>query len=91
MARTPYDPVEWERARRLGEVLLNQRRDRGLSRNRLAREAGASPENIRKIEEGRSPGVGFLLISRVASALGLRLGDLDSRIAGRNERDDTHD
>jgi hypothetical protein len=47
-----------------------------MSRNDVARAAVVSPEHLRLIEVGDAPGVGFLLMVRIANTLGLHLDHL---------------
>ena len=85
MARKGYTDADREGARRLGMTLAAARAARALSRNDVARVAGVSPEHLRLIEIGDKPGVGFLLMARIAGAVGVELAVL-ARVGTNNER-----
>jgi len=50
-----------------------------MSRNSLSRAAECSPNHIQRVEDGNSPGIGFLMLSRIAAEL-----SIDSEILYKN-------
>ncbi|GAA3217406.1 helix-turn-helix transcriptional regulator [Actinocorallia longicatena] len=65
---------EWERGRRLGDLLRHARGDRSMAE--IAALAGISAETLRKIETGRAPTPAFFTVTALAGALGLSLESL---------------
>ena len=57
--------------------LVNIRLKRGFSQRKVAREAGLSYQHYSRIESGeRGKKVSFLIMGRIADALGVALDDL---------------
>ena len=71
MVRLPLSPDEVARGRRLGSVLRLARGPRSILET--ARDAGISPETLRKIETGRIATPSFSTIAAVAVVVGLSL------------------
>lgn len=76
MPRKEYTAEERAGATRLGAAVAAARTARNLSRNEVARSTGVSPEHIQKIESGQVPGVGFVLIARIAETVNVGLEEL---------------
>ncbi|EHR60284.1 helix-turn-helix domain-containing protein [Saccharomonospora cyanea] len=74
MVRLPLTPEQVQAGARLGALLRELRRDRGL--DEVARGAGMSPETLRKIETGRLPSPAFGTVVRLADALGVSVEEL---------------
>lgn len=71
MVRVPLTPAQVEAGRRLGALLREIRGDRDPAV--VARDAGISPETLRKIEVGRMPSPSFGTIVNLCRALDLPL------------------
>jgi DNA-binding Xre family transcriptional regulator len=73
MVRLPLSPEQVRAGQRLGMLLREARagRDPAL----IARQAGISPETLRKIEVGRIPSPSFGTVVGLCSALGVPLQD----------------
>ena len=57
--------------------LINIRLKRGFSQRKVAREAGLSYQHYARIENGeRGKKVSFLIVGRIAEALGVTLDEL---------------
>ena len=52
--------------------------ERGWSQELLAREAGVSTANVRRLESGNSPATSFVTVGRIARSLDLSLDTLFS-------------
>ncbi|WP_454196495.1 helix-turn-helix transcriptional regulator [Nocardia sp. Marseille-Q1738] len=74
MVRLPLTPAQIDAGRRLGAALRSARADRDLGE--VAREAGISPETLRKIETGRLPSPAFGTVVSLSEVLALPLDDL---------------
>ncbi|WP_280263143.1 helix-turn-helix transcriptional regulator [Nocardia wallacei] len=74
MVRLPLTPAQVEAGRRLGAHLRAARGGRELAA--VARDAGISPETLRKIESGRLPSPAFGTVVGLSRALGVPLQDL---------------
>ncbi|SDT50399.1 helix-turn-helix domain-containing protein [Jiangella sp. DSM 45060] len=74
MVRVPLTISERERGERLGLALRAARGERSIAD--VAKQAGISPETLRKIERGRIPTPAFFTVVAVADVLGLSLDDL---------------
>jgi DNA-binding phage protein len=87
MVRVPLSPEQVRAGQRLGALIRTARR--GRAPESIAREAGISPETLRKIEVGRLPSPSFGTVVGLCDALGLPLqqavevwrGDGDEQIA----------
>ena len=81
MVRHPLTPEQHDAGARLGSLLREARADRKL--DAVAKEAGISPETLRKIETGRLPTPAFGTIVCLADALALPVQDLAARWRSR--------
>ncbi|MGB3352618.1 MAG: helix-turn-helix transcriptional regulator [Mycobacterium sp.] len=73
MVRVPLSPEQLEAGQRLGALIRTARA--GRDPETIAREAGISPETLRKIEVGRMPSPSFGNVVAICSALGMPLQD----------------
>ena len=73
MVRVPLSPQQVRAGQRLGALIRAVRaaRDPGV----IARNAGISPETLRKIEVGRIPSPSFGTVIGLCNALGMPLQD----------------
>jgi DNA-binding phage protein len=71
MVRVPLSPEQLKAGQRLG-ALIRTTRD-GREPELVAREAGISPETLRKLEVGRMPSPSFGTVIGLCNALGLPL------------------
>ncbi|RDI50949.1 helix-turn-helix domain-containing protein [Nocardia mexicana] len=74
MVRLPLTPAQVEAGRRLGTHLRAARGERDLAV--VARDAGISPETLRKIESGRLPSPAFGTVVGLSRALDVPLQEL---------------
>jgi transcriptional regulator with XRE-family HTH domain len=87
MVRIPLSPEQIRAGQRLGALIRTARA--GRPPEDIARDAGISPETLRKIEVGRMPSPSFGTVVGLCDALGLPLaaavevwrGDGDEQIA----------
>lgn len=87
MVRVPLSPDQIRAGQRLGALIRTARA--GRPADVIAREAGISPETLRKIEVGRLPSPSFGTVVGLCDALGLPLaqavevwrGDGDEQVA----------
>ncbi|WP_020102429.1 helix-turn-helix transcriptional regulator [Mycobacterium sp. 360MFTsu5.1] len=87
MVRIPLSPEQIRAGQRLGALIRTARA--GRAPEVIARNAGISPETLRKIEVGRLPSPSFGTVVGLCDALGLSLdkavavwrGDGDNQIA----------
>jgi DNA-binding phage protein len=87
MVRVPLSPEQIRAGQRLGALIRTARA--GRPPEDIARDAGISPETLRKIEVGRLPSPSFGTVVGLCDALGLPLqtavevwrGDGDEQIA----------
>jgi DNA-binding XRE family transcriptional regulator len=87
MVRVPLSPEQIRAGQRLGALIRSARA--GRAPEDIARDAGISPETLRKIEVGRLPSPSFGTVIGLCDALGLPLqkavevwrGDGDEQIA----------
>ncbi len=87
MVRVPLSPEQIRAGQRLGALIRTARA--GRPADDIARDAGISPETLRKIEVGRLPSPSFGTVVGLCDALGLPLdqavavwrGDGDEQIA----------
>jgi DNA-binding phage protein len=87
MVRVPLSPEQIRAGQRLGALIRTARA--GRPADVIAREAGISPETLRKIEVGRLPSPSFGTVVGLCDALGLPLqqavevwrGDGDEQVA----------
>ena len=73
MVRVPLSSEQVEAGQRLGALIRLARA--GRDPELIARDAGISPETLRKIEVGRMPSPSFGTVVGLCSALGLPLQD----------------
>lgn len=66
-----------DQANRLAVRLRVLRRDRGMTQEQLAAHAQVAVSTLRKIESGRVVEPGYFTVLSLASALGIRLSDLE--------------
>ena len=74
MVRVPLSPEQVEAGQRLGALMRTARA--GRDPEVVARDAGISPETLRKIEVGRMPSPSFGTVVGLCTALGLPLQDV---------------
>ncbi|BBY67342.1 transcriptional regulator [Mycolicibacterium helvum] len=73
MVRVPLSPEQIRAGQRLGALIRTARA--GRAPEVIARDAGISPETLRKIEVGRLPSPSFGTVVSLCDALGLPLQD----------------
>jgi DNA-binding phage protein len=71
MVRVPLSPEQVKAGQRLGALIRTARA--GRDPELIAREAGISPETLRKLEVGRMPSPSFGTVIGLCNALGLPL------------------
>jgi DNA-binding phage protein len=71
MVRVPLSPEQVKAGQRLGALIRTARA--GRDPETIARNAGISPETLRKIEVGRMPSPSFGTVLGLCNALGLPL------------------
>ncbi len=74
MVRVPLSPEQVRAGQRLGALIRAARG--GRDPEVIARDAGISPETLRKIEVGRMPSPGFGTVVGLCGALGLPVQDV---------------
>jgi DNA-binding phage protein len=85
MVRVPLSPEQIRAGQRLGALIRTVRA--GRAAETIARDAGISPETLRKIEVGRLPSPSFGTVVSLCDALGLPLQDaVDVWRGGGDER-----
>jgi len=73
MVRVPLSPEQVKAGQRLGALIRAARA--GRDPEVIARNAGISPETLRKIEVGRMPSPSFGTVIGLCNALGMPLQD----------------
>ena len=73
MVRVPLSPEQVKAGQRLGALMRAARA--GRDPEMIARNAGISPETLRKIEVGRMPSPSFGTVIGLCNALGMPLQD----------------
>ena len=73
MVRIPLSPEQVKAGQRLGALIRSARA--GRDPETIARDAGLSPETLRKIEVGRMPSPSFGTVIGLCNALGMPLQD----------------
>jgi DNA-binding phage protein len=73
MVRVPLSPEQVRAGQRLGALIRAARA--GRDPDVIARNAGISPETLRKIEVGRMPSPSFGTVIGLCNALGMPLQD----------------
>ena len=73
MVRIPLSPEQLAAGRRLGTVIRASRD--GRDPDLVARDAGISPETLRKIEVGRIASPSFGTVLQICEAIGLPLNE----------------
>ncbi|APE14558.1 helix-turn-helix domain-containing protein [Mycolicibacterium pallens] len=73
MVRVPLSPEQIRAGQRLGALIRTARA--GRAPEMIAKDAGISPETLRKIEVGRLPSPSFGTVVSLCDALGLPLQD----------------
>jgi DNA-binding XRE family transcriptional regulator len=73
MVRVPLSPEQIRSGQRLGALIRTARA--GRAPEVIAKDAGISPETLRKIEVGRLPSPSFGTVVSLCDALGLPLQD----------------
>lgn len=76
MPRTVASEGELLFARALAAEIKAGRTRRGWSQEALARDAGVSSANVRRIESGTSPAASFLMVGRLAQSIGVSMDAL---------------
>jgi DNA-binding phage protein len=84
MVRVPLSPAQVEAGQRLGTLIRAARA--GRDPEVIARDAGISPETLRKIEVGRIPSPSFGTVVGLCTALGLPLQDAVDAWQGADAR-----
>jgi DNA-binding Xre family transcriptional regulator len=85
MVRVPLSPEQVRAGQRLGVLIRTARA--GRDPELIARNAGISPETLRKIEVGRMPSPSFGTVVGLCDALGLPLQEaVDAWQAADNQR-----
>lgn len=70
--------TERDFAQRVADTIKAGRATRGWSQEHLARAAGVSSANVRRLESGTSPATSFVTIGRLARCLDVSLDELFS-------------
>lgn len=83
MVRIPLSPEQVRAGQRLGALMRTARA--GRDPETIARDAGISPETLRKIEVGRMPSPSFGTVIGLCNALGLPLQDAVDAWHGADE------
>ncbi|TGD87409.1 XRE family transcriptional regulator [Mycolicibacterium sp. CH28] len=84
MVRVPLSPEQVRAGQRLGALIRSARA--GRDPELIARDAGISPETLRKIEVGRIPSPSFGTVIGLCTALGLPLQDAVEAWQGTNNQ-----
>lgn len=81
MARHTASDAEHSFALAVAKLVQARRGTLGWSQEGLARDAGMSVANVRRIESGNSPAASFVTIGRLARSLDLSLDELFTHFA----------
>jgi DNA-binding Xre family transcriptional regulator len=84
MVREPLTPEQIKAGQRLGALIRTARA--GRDPETIARDAGISPETLRKLEVGRMPSPSFGTVVGLCDALGLPLSDVVDAWRGASSR-----
>lgn len=84
MVRIPLSPEQVKAGQRLGALIRTARAARDPEA--IARNAGISPETLRKIESGRVPSPSFGTVVGLCGALGLSIDDAVAVWRGTDDR-----
>jgi DNA-binding phage protein len=84
MVRLPLSPDQVRAGQRLGALIRTARA--GRDPETIARDAGISPETLRKLEVGRLPSPSFGTVVGLCAALGLPLQDAVDAWHGTGDR-----
>ncbi|MGB3773263.1 MAG: helix-turn-helix transcriptional regulator [Rhodococcus sp. (in: high G+C Gram-positive bacteria)] len=84
MVRIPLSPEQLAAGRRLGTVIRASRD--GRDPDLVARDAGISPETLRKIEVGRIASPSFGTVLQICEAIGLPLNEAVDAWQGHPDR-----
>ena len=84
MVRVPLSPEQIRAGQRLGALIRTARA--GRAPEVVARDAGISPETLRKLEVGRLPSPSFGTVVSLCDALGLPLQDAVEVWRGQGDR-----
>ncbi len=84
MVRVPLSPEQVRAGQRLGALIRSARA--GRDPEAIARDAGISPETLRKIEVGRIPSPSFGTVIGLCTALGLPLQEAVDAWQGSNNQ-----
>ena len=84
MVRVPLSPEQVRAGQRLGALMRTARA--GRDPEMIARNAGISPETLRKIEVGRMPSPSFGTVIGLCNALGLPLQKAVDAWHGANDK-----
>lgn len=76
MSRLPASATELVFAHAIADEVKTGRVGRGWSQEHLARHAGVSTANVRRLESGASPATSFVTIGRLARSLDISLDSL---------------
>lgn len=76
MPRQPSSASEVGFAHWLAAEIKSQRTARGWSQEQLAREAGVSTANVRRLEKGTSPATSFVTVGRLSQSLNISMDTL---------------
>jgi transcriptional regulator with XRE-family HTH domain len=76
MGRPPLTDAEKASALTMGLFLRERREKQALTQEDIARAAGTTHGTISELELGKKPGTSFLVIRRIAEALGFGLDEL---------------
>ena len=88
MVRVPLSPEQVKAGQRLGALMRTARA--GRDPELIARNAGISPETLRKIEVGRMPSPSFGTVIGLCNALGLPLESAVDAWRGDSRPTDRH-
>lgn len=81
MARHTASDAERNFALAVAKSVKGRRGTLGWSQEGLARDAGVSVANVRRLESGSSPAASFVTIGRLARSLDLSLDELFTHFA----------
>jgi transcriptional regulator with XRE-family HTH domain len=86
VSRRYASATERDFAQTVADAVKAGRVERGWSQEHLARRAGVSSANIRRLESGTSPATSFVTIGRLARCLAVSLDELFSHFQTEDDR-----
>lgn len=86
MGRKPIPDEDRAHGKQIGQIIKRLRGEQGLSCRGLANTSLVSPDEVERLERGQIPTPGFLVVAKIADALGLGLDSLHREARGRAGR-----